>query len=78
MENAIEKAARLAGNRTALANLVGVTPQAVQQWVKRGLAPAKRCLRIEAVLDSAVTRFDLRPDLFGAAPEAAPPTKATP
>ena len=76
MENAIEKAARIAGNRTALARLIGVTPQAVQQWVRRGAAPAKRCLAIESALNCGVTRFELRPDLFGTVP--ATPIKEAP
>lgn len=74
MEKAIEKAARLAGNKTALARLLGVTPQAVQQWVRRGIAPAKRCRGIESVLNGGVTRFELRPDLFGCNPELTEPT----
>lgn len=74
MENAIEKAVRLAGSQTALANLVGVTTQAVQQWVKQGKPPSGRCRKIEAALDRQVTRYELDPEMFGDEPnEAAAP-----
>jgi len=36
MKQALDEAITLAGNQTALAKLVGVKPQAVQQWVKQG------------------------------------------
>lgn len=36
MKLSLEKAISIAGGQTALAGLVDVTPQAVQQWVKQG------------------------------------------
>ncbi|MBY0475441.1 MAG: helix-turn-helix domain-containing protein [Nitrosomonas sp.] len=36
MRKSLEKAIEIAGGQTALANLIDITPQAVQQWVKRG------------------------------------------
>ncbi len=32
--------------------------------------PAHRCLAIEAATKGAVTRYELRPDVFGPAPES--------
>lgn len=39
MNSGLEKALRLAGGQTALANIVGLTPQAVQKWVSLGSFP---------------------------------------
>lgn len=63
----------LPGNtQQSLAVKVGVTQGAVSQW-KNWLdgasenavrVPAERCRAIEAATDGAVTRHDLRPDIF--------------
>jgi len=68
METGIEKAVRLAGNQTALANLVGVTPQAIQKWVAQGKPSPEGCKQIEICLNGQVTRHELDPDLFGPLP----------
>lgn len=54
MENSIEQAVRLAGGQTAMANALGVSPQAVQQWEKRGIVPADKCPEIEKLLNGQV------------------------
>lgn len=66
--NIVLKAIEAAGGATALARAVGVVPMAVQQWKKRGVPP-ERCLLVEAATHGAVTRYDLRPDIFGPAPD---------
>ena len=53
-----------------LARRCGVSYQAVRKW-ERGRVPAERCLDIEKATDGRVTRYDLRPELFGP-----PPSKA--
>jgi DNA-binding transcriptional regulator YdaS (Cro superfamily) len=65
METSIEKAARLVGSQTALAKELQITPQAVQQWVASGKPPSNRCIAIEKAVSGEVTRYDLRPDVFG-------------
>ena len=65
METGIQKAVRIAGSQTALANIVGVTPQAVQKWVEQGKPPLNRCKQIEAGLNGQVTRCELDPEEFG-------------
>lgn len=70
METGIQKAVRLAGNQTALAIRIGVTPQAVQKWVVQGYAPGDRCRAIESELSGEVTRFELNPGVFGEPPAA--------
>jgi DNA-binding transcriptional regulator YdaS (Cro superfamily) len=59
--NAMKKAIQLVG-RTALADVAGVSPQAVSQWVS-GMVPAERCPAIERATHGAVRCEDLRPDV---------------
>lgn len=56
-------------DQSKLARDLNVSPQAVQQWVKANRVPAGRCLAVEAATNGAVSRYDLRPDVFGEAPE---------
>lgn len=51
------------GGQVALASLCNVTPQAVNQWVKKGKAPPKHVLTIEGA--TGVSRHDLDPQIFG-------------
>lgn len=66
--NAIDRAIEAAGSASELARQLGVVPMTVTQWRKRGQVPAERCLAIEAA--TGVSRHDLRPDVFGPAPDA--------
>ena len=59
---AIQKAAKAAGGQSALARLLGVTPQAVQKMCATGRVPAERVLEIEKL--TGVHRSELRPDLY--------------
>jgi len=66
MESGIAKAIRLAGDsQTALANLLGLTPQAVQKWAAQGFVPGDRCREVEAKLGGQVSRYELNPAVFG-------------
>lgn len=60
----IEKAVEKAGGRGAVARELGVTPEAVRQWIINSI-PAKRAIDLERL--SGVHRKLLRPDLWGAA-----------
>ncbi|GGD58015.1 YdaS family helix-turn-helix protein [Pseudoxanthomonas indica] len=53
--------------QAALARVCGQKPQAVTRWLKTK-APAKHCVAIEEATGGVVTRYDLRPDVFGSAP----------
>lgn len=69
MENAhhnhVEQAAAILGGVDQLAIACNVTVQAVYKWINRRV-PADRCLLIESLTQGQVTRYDLRPDIFGA------------
>lgn len=65
----IDRAIQVAGTAAKLAGLVGVVPMTVTQWRRRGQVPAERCRAIEAATNGEVTRYQLRPDVFGEAPD---------
>lgn len=61
----VKKAIEIFGTQTALADRIGVTQGAVSYWLAGGkLVPPKRAVQIEAVTNGAVTRKELRPDLW--------------
>lgn len=59
MDTALEAAIKSVGTAQKLAELIGVTPQAISQWDR---VPALRVLKVEAV--SGVSRHDQRPDIY--------------
>jgi DNA-binding transcriptional regulator YdaS (Cro superfamily) len=60
----LERALEIVGTQQALAQLLGVSPQAVNQWVTgRRPIPPKRALHIEKLTRGRVTAASLRPDL---------------
>lgn len=62
----IERAINILG-LAGLARVLGVSPQAVHKW-RSTRVPAERCATVEKATGGAVTRYDLRPDVFGPAP----------
>lgn len=49
--NALNHVLSMAGSATKLSKLLGVTPQAVNQWVKKGQIPTKRYFDIHKALN---------------------------
>lgn len=61
----IERAVEIAGGQSALARLIGCKQAHVWWWLNRSLrVPAEYVLPIEAATEGAVTRHDLRPDIY--------------
>lgn len=58
-ERALKRAIAAAGGLTALADPLGITPQAIWNWQE---VPARRVLAVERI--TGVSRHDLRPDLY--------------
>lgn len=58
----------IVGGQTKLAAICGVTPQAVHKWVNADRVPADKVLVIEGAVGGQITRYQLRPDVFGEAP----------
>jgi DNA-binding transcriptional regulator YdaS (Cro superfamily) len=65
MDSKLTEAVALIGGPAAVGKELGITSQAVSQW---RIAPAERCLEIERLTGGEVTRYDLRPDIFGMEP----------
>ncbi|ALA26587.1 hypothetical protein AVI51_16965 (plasmid) [Piscirickettsia salmonis] len=62
---AIEKAIRLAGGISTLANELSVTNTTIYNWRKKPESiPPERAKQIEDFSGGLVTRTELRPDLF--------------
>jgi DNA-binding transcriptional regulator YdaS (Cro superfamily) len=57
------------GGQVLLAERCNVTPQAVNQWVKKKRVPPERVIDVETA--TGVSRHVLRPDVFGPPPRAA-------
>lgn len=63
--NAIADAIRKAGGPTKLGKALGITRQAVEQWRER-VVPPEHVLAIEKL--TGITRYELRPDIYGSPP----------
>lgn len=74
--NYIQKAIEIAGSQAKLASRIVVwhsgrdccctlTQQGVSKWLE---VPPEHCRAIEEITHGEVTRYDLRPDVFGEAP----------
>ena len=59
----LDQAAYFFGSQKAMAEALGLTPNAVSLWKKRGI-PLKQAVRIEKLTDKKVTKEELRPDIF--------------
>jgi DNA-binding transcriptional regulator YdaS (Cro superfamily) len=73
-ETALARAIAIIGSQKRLADLLGIKPPSVHEWVVKGVPPAERCRAIEAATEGKVTVHHLRPDIFGPppAPQSAP------
>ncbi|RZZ90899.1 CI repressor [Pseudoxanthomonas winnipegensis] len=71
--DALDLAIENAGGVSRLAAQLGLAQTAVSNWRKRGKVPAEQVLKVEAA--TGVSRYDLRPDVFGPAPTQAADAK---
>lgn len=69
MYRALQGAIEIVGNQSALSRICQddsarghISSQAVTQWTK---APARWCRTIEDATGGVITRYELRPDVFG-------------
>ncbi|WP_342643473.1 transcriptional regulator [Rhodoligotrophos ferricapiens] len=66
MSNPLIKAINQAGGQKALADRIGTTQSMVWYWLMRAKkgVPPEVAIRIERATEGAVSRADLRPDIF--------------
>lgn len=72
MENktaAFDRLVKYFKSQRTMAKALGVKPQSVSKWKKQ--IPADRVLELEKLTGGAVTRHDMRPDVFGPVSDAA-------
>lgn len=61
--DALLKAIDAVGTQSALAKSLGLAPQVVNNWIRRGNVPAEYCPAIERATGSLITCEQLRPDV---------------
>ena len=64
----LDRAIEAAGGVMQLATAIGELPQTVSMWRKRSRVPAEKCIAVETACNAAVTRYQLRADVFGDPP----------
>mgnify|MGYP003134221411 FL=1 len=62
---AFERVIDIVGSQTELARVLGVKQPSVNNWKIRSRVPAERVLEIEKLVGGQVTRYEMRPDVFG-------------
>jgi DNA-binding transcriptional regulator YdaS (Cro superfamily) len=67
----LERAVVQAGGQSELARKLGVSRQAIHQWIAKGRCPAERVLAVEMATGRRTRRWQIRPDLYPAPDEAA-------
>lgn len=58
----LEQAVREAGGITVVATRVGVSPQALGNWIGRGRVPVVQCAALVDALEGRISKSDLRPE----------------
>ena len=71
--SAIEKAISITGSQSELARRIGVRQGTLWKWLRKGVAPAEHIVAIERATNGKISRYELRPDVFGPAPDAPDP-----
>lgn len=69
----VEEVAKCLGSQAEVARVCGVKPPSLHGWVR---IPDRHVLKIEAAVRAKggdITRYTMRPDIFGNAPESSEP-----
>lgn len=68
MNDAMERLFTACGGRHKLADALGITFEAICYWQSTGKIPVKRVLQCEQLCGGTVSRYAMRPDIYGLAP----------
>jgi len=49
-----------------VAEICGISPPALSYWKR---VPSEHCIDLEVASEGAVTRYEMRPDVFGVSPD---------
>ncbi|EGT5204829.1 TPA: helix-turn-helix domain-containing protein [Cronobacter sakazakii] len=60
-------------SQRAIAQEVGVSPQAVNQWLRKSTIPARFVLPVCAFVGWKITPHEIRPDLYPSSSDGVPP-----
>ena len=64
---ALDRILELLGGYASVGRILKITTSAVHQWRK---VPAEHCLALERAAKGQITRYEMRPDIFGPAPDS--------
>lgn len=70
----LERVVVLIGNQSRLAAALAVSPQAVQQWLQKGLPP-ERVIAVAAAVAFRITPHELCPELYPHPEDGVPPDR---
>ena len=62
---ALDQVIDILGSQTALAQKLNLQQPSINSWKLRGMIPPGRCRDIEKIVRGGVTRYEMRPDIFG-------------
>lgn len=68
-KTAIETAISIANSQSELARRIGTRQGTLWKWIRKNRVPAEYCVAIERATEGQVTRYQLRPDVFGSTPD---------
>lgn len=63
----VQKAISIIGNVAKTAREMGVNRAAIYWWAENG-CPPDRVLKLESLTGNKITRYELRPDIYGPKP----------
>lgn len=63
-KEALQRAIDAAGGQSELARRIGKKQGNIWDWLQAGRVPAEACIPIERAVGGAVTRHELRPDIY--------------
>ena len=63
---ALDRIVEVLGSKAAVARACEVKPQSLQNWRR---IPAEYCRTLERACDGRITRYEMRPDVFGTGPD---------